>query len=206
MELQVKNLGDQTEQVLTVPEQVFNREFNEPLVHQIVVAYLAGSRAGTRAQKNRAAVSGGGAKPWRQKGTGRARAGTIRSPLWRGGGVTFAAKPQDHSQKVNKKMYRGAMRSIFSELQRQGRLLVVDNLTVAEPRTKLMKSLLAQLGIVDNVLLVSEALDEKVYLAARNLPRVEVRTVTGLDPVSLIRFDKVVITAGAVARVGEWLA
>lgn len=206
MELQVKNLGDQTEQTLTVPEQVFNREFNEALVHQIVVAYLAGSRAGTRAQKNRAAVSGGGAKPWRQKGTGRARAGTIRSPLWRGGGVTFAAKPQDHSQKVNKKMYRGAMRAIFSELQRQGRLLVVDNLTVAEPRTKLMKSLLAQLGIVDNVLLVSEAVDEKVYLAARNLPKVEVCDVAGLDPVSLIRFDKVVITAGAVARVGEWLA
>lgn len=206
MELQVKNLGEQTEQTLTVPEQVFAREFNEALVHQIVVAYLAGSRAGTRAQKNRAAVSGGGAKPWRQKGTGRARAGTIRSPLWRGGGVTFAAKPQDHSQKVNKKMYRGAMRAIFSELQRQGRLLVVDNLTVAEPRTKLMKSLLAQLGIVDNVLLVSEAVDEKVYLAARNLPKVEVCDVAGLDPVSLIRFDKVVITAGAVARVGEWLA
>lgn len=206
MELQVKNLGEQTEQTLTVPEQVFAREFNEALVHQIVVAYLAGSRAGTRAQKNRAAVSGGGAKPWRQKGTGRARAGTIRSPLWRGGGVTFAAKPQDHSQKVNKKMYRGAMRAIFSELQRQGRLLVVDNLSVAEPRTKLMKSLLAQLGIVDNVLLVSEAVDEKVYLAARNLPKVEVCDVAGLDPVSLIRFDKVVITAGAVARVGEWLA
>ena len=206
MELQVKNLGGQTEQTLTVPEQVFNREFNEALVHQIVVAYLAGGRAGTRAQKNRAAVRGGGAKPWRQKGTGRARAGTIRSPLWRGGGVTFAARPQDHSQKVNKKMYRGALRAIFSELQRQGRLLVVDSLTVAEPRTKLMKSLLAQLGIVDNVLLVSEAVDEKVYLAARNLPKVEVRDVAGLDPVSLIRFDKIVITAGAVARVGEWLA
>ena len=206
MELPVRNLGDQTEQTVTVPEQVFNREFNEALVHQIVVAYLAGGRAGTRAQKNRAAVRGGGAKPWRQKGTGRARAGTIRSPLWRGGGVTFAARPQDHSQKVNKKMYRGALRAIFSELQRQGRLLVVDNLTVAEPRTKLMKALLAQLGIVDNVLLVSEALDEKVYLAARNLPKVEVREVAGLDPVSLIRFDKVVITAGAVARVGEWLA
>ena len=206
MELQVKNLGDQTEQTLTVPEQVFNREFNEALVHQIVVAYLAGGRAGTRAQKNRAAVRGGGAKPWRQKGTGRARAGTIRSPLWRGGGVTFAAQPQDHSQKVNKKMYRGALRAIFSELQRQGRLLVVDSLTVAEPRTKLMKALLAQLGIVDNVLLVSETVDEKVYLAARNLPKVEVRDVAGLDPVSLIRFDKIVITAGAVARVGEWLA
>ncbi len=206
MELQVKNLGDQTEQTLTVPEQVFNREFNEALVHQIVVAYLAGGRAGTRAQKNRAAVRGGGAKPWRQKGTGRARAGTIRSPLWRGGGVTFAARPQDHSQKVNKKMYRGALRAIFSELQRQGRLLVVDSLTVAEPRTRLMKALLAQLGIVDNVLLVSETVDEKVYLAARNLPKVEVRDVAGLDPVSLIRFDKIVITAGAVARVGEWLA
>jgi large subunit ribosomal protein L4 len=206
MELQVKNLGGQTEQTLTVPEQVFNREFNEALVHQIVVAYLAGGRAGTRAQKNRAAVSGGGAKPWRQKGTGRARAGTIRSPLWRGGGVTFAARPQDHSQKVNRKMYRAALRTIFSELLRQGRLLIVDGLAVAEPRTKLMMALLARLGIVDNVLLVTEALDENVYLAARNLPKVEVCEVAGLDPVSLIRFDKVVITAGAVARVGEWLA
>jgi len=206
MELQVKNLGGQTEQTLTVPEQVFNREFNEALVHQIVIAYLAGGRAGTRAQKNRAAVSGGGAKPWRQKGTGRARAGTIRSPLWRGGGVTFAARPQDHSQKVNRKMYRAALRTIFSELLRQGRLLIVDGLAVAEPRTKLMMALLARLGIVDNVLLVTEALDENVYLAARNLPKVEVCEVAGLDPVSLIRFDKVVITAGAVARVGEWLA
>ena len=175
-------------------------------MHQIVVAYLAGGRAGTRAQKNRAAVSGGGAQPWRQKGTGRARAGTIRSPLWRGGGVTFAARPQDHSQKVNRKMYRAALRAIFSELLRQGRLLVVDGLAVAEPRTKLMMALLARLGIVDNVLLVTEALDENVHLAARNLPKVEVCEVAGLDPVSLIRFDKVVITAGAVARVGEWLA
>ncbi len=206
MELQVKNLGDQTEQTLTVPEPVFNREFNEALVHQIVVAYLAGGRAGTRAQKNRAAVSGGGAKPWRQKGTGRARAGTIRSPLWRGGGVTFAARPQDHSQKVNRKMYRAALCAIFSELLRQGRLLVVDALTVAGPKTKLMTALLAKLDIVDNVLLVTEAVDENVYLAARNLPKVEVCEVAGLDPVSLIRFDKVVITAGAVARVGEWLA
>lgn len=206
MELQVKNLSDQADRMLTVPEQVFDREFNEALVHQIVVAYLAGGRAGTRAQKNRAAVRGGGAKPWRQKGTGRARAGTIRSPLWRGGGVTFAARPQDHSQKVNRKMYRAALRAIFSELLRQERLLVVDALTLAEPRTRLMTALLAKLGIVDNVLLVNEALDKNVYLAARNLPNVEVCEVAGLDPVSLIRFDKVVITAGAVARVGEWLA
>ena len=206
MELQVKNLSDQADRMLTVPEQVFDREFNEALVHQIIVAYLAGGRAGTRAQKNRAAVRGGGAKPWRQKGTGRARAGTIRSPLWRGGGVTFAARPQDHSQKVNRKMYRAALRAIFSELLRQERLLVVDALTLAEPRTRLMTALLAKLGIVDNVLLVNEALDKNVYLAARNLPNVEVCEVAGLDPVSLIRFDKVVITAGAVARVGEWLA
>ena len=206
MELQVKNLSDQAEHRLTVPEQVFDREFNEALIHQIVVAYLAGGRAGTRAQKNRAAVRGGGAKPWRQKGTGRARAGTIRSPLWRGGGVTFAARPQDHSQKVNRKMYRAALCAIFSELLRQDRLLVVDALTLAEPRTRLMTALLAKLGIVDNVLLVSEALDKNVYLAARNLPKVEVCEVAGLDPVSLIRFDKIVITAGAVVRVGEWLA
>ena len=206
MELPVKNASGQPEQTVSVPDEVFARNFNEALVHQVVVAYLAGGRAGTRAQKNRAAVSGGGAKPWRQKGTGRARAGTIRSPLWRGGGVTFAARPQDHSQKDNKKMYRAALRAIFSELLRQDRLLVVNDFTMAEPRTKLIAARLAELGITDSALLVTEVMDRNLSLSARNLPKVDVREVAVLDPVSLIRFDKVVITAGAVARVGEWLA
>jgi large subunit ribosomal protein L4 len=207
MELQVKNdHGQAFGQTLSVSDKTFGREFNEALVHQVVIAYLAGGRAGTRAQKNRSAVSGGGAKPWRQKGTGRARAGTIRSPLWRGGGVTFAASPQDHSQKVNKKMYRAAMRCIFSELLRQERLLVVSDFTLAEPKTKLMLARLADLGIKDSVLLVTEVPDQNLYRSARNLPNVEVREVNKLDPIGLIRYDKVIITMSALEKVEEWLA
>jgi large subunit ribosomal protein L4 len=206
MELAVQPLGGQAAgQTVAVPDRVFDQPFNEPLVHQIVVAYLAGGRAGTRAQKSRAEVSGGGRKPWRQKGTGRARVGSIRSPLWRGGGVTFAARPQDHSQKVNRKMYRAALRSIFSELRRQERLLVVGDLALAEPKTRLMVARLAELGIQSSALLVTDAPDRNLELSARNLPQVAVREVSRLDPVSLIRFDKVVLTTGAVARVGEWL-
>lgn len=207
MELQVKNAhGQAFGQTLSVSDETFGRDFNEALVHQVVIAYLAGGRAGTRAQKNRSAVSGGGAKPWRQKGTGRARAGTIRSPLWRGGGVTFAASPQDHSQKVNKKMYRAAMRCIFSELLRQERLLVVSDFTLAEPKTKLMVAQLADLGIEDSVLLITEAQDQNLYRSARNLPNVEVREVSKLEPVGLIRYDKVIITTGALEKVEEWLS
>lgn len=206
MELQVINTNGQgSPGQIKVAEEIFGQDFNEALVHQVVVAHMAASRAGTRAQKTRSEVSGGGAKPWRQKGTGRARAGTIRSPLWRGGGVTFAARPQDYSQKVNKKMYRAAMRSIFSELLRQDRLLVVDELSVAEPKTKAMAARLAELGL-DKALLVTHEVDSNLYLASRNLPRVDVREVTNLDPVSLIRFDKIVITVAALNRVGEWLA
>ncbi len=207
MELQVKNShGQAVGQTILVSDETFGREFNEALVHQVVIAYLAGGRAGTRAQKNRSAVSGGGAKPWRQKGTGRARAGTIRSPLWRGGGVTFAASPQDHSQKVNKKMYRAAMRCIFSELLRQERLLLVSNFTLAEPKTKLMVAQLADLGIGDSVLLITAAQDQNLYRSARNLANVEVREVSKLDPVGLIRYDKVIITAGALEKVEGWLS
>jgi large subunit ribosomal protein L4 len=207
MELQVKNVhGQAFEQTLSVSDEAFGREFNEALVHQVVIAYLAGGRAGTRAQKNRSAVSGGGAKPWRQKGTGRARAGTIRSPLWRGGGVTFAASPQDHSQKVNKKMYRAAMRCIFSELLRQERLLVVSDFTLAEPKTKFMVAQLADLGIEDSVLLITEAQNQNLYRSARNLPNVEVREASKLDPVGLIRYDKVIITTSALEKVEEWLS
>ena len=182
----------------------FDKEFNEDLVHQVVTAYLAGARQGTRAQKNRAAVSGGGKKPWRQKGTGRARAGTIRSPIWRSGGVTFAAQPQDHSQKVNKKMYRAAMRSILSELARQDRLVVVDELTLAEPKTKLLLSTLSALGLTD-ALLVSEDVSDNLYLASRNLHKVGVVDVEGIDPVSLIAAAKVVITVPALKKFEELL-
>ena len=177
-------------------------------MHQAVVAYLAGGRAGTRAQKTRAEVRGGGLKPWRQKGTGRARAGTTRGPLWRGGGVTFAARPQDHTQKLNRKMYRAAMRAIFSELLRQERLLLVDALDFPEIKTKHMIAQLANLGLTEQrrVLLVTESVDLNLYLSARNLRGVAVSDVVGLDPVTLVGSDTVVMTVGALQRVGEWLA
>lgn len=200
MELMVKGAD-----ALTVSETTFGREFNEALVHQVVVAYAAGARQGTRAQKTRSEVSGGGAKPWRQKGTGRARAGTIRSPIWRTGGVTFAAKPQDHSQKVNKKMYRGAMKSILSELVRQERLIVVDNFSVEAPKTKELVAKLKELELND-VLIITGEVDENLFLAARNLYKVDVRDVAAIDPVSLIAFDKVLMTAAAVKQVEEMLA
>jgi len=209
MELQIKNVTSGTVSgQLAVADETFAKPFNEPLVHQVVVAYLAGARAGTRAQKNRAQVRGGGAKPFRQKGTGRARAGTTRGPLWRGGGVTFAARPQDHSQKVNKKMYRAAMRSIFSELVRQDRLMVVESLELPEIKTKQMIAQLTTLGLAEQsrVLLVSEEVDTNLYLSARNLPNVAVIDTIGLDPVSLAGSDTVVMTVDAMRRVGEWLA
>ena len=191
-------------QAIEVSERTFGGEFNETLVHQAVVAYMAGGRQGTRAQKTRSEVSGGGKKPWRQKGTGRARAGTIRSPIWRSGGTTFAAKPQDHSQKLNKKMYRAAMRSILAELVRQDRLVVVDDFAVAAPKTKELAAKLAGLGLND-VLIVSESVDQNLYLAARNLPHVDVRDVQGSDPVSLIAYEKVLITVSAVKKFEELL-
>ncbi|WP_105903564.1 50S ribosomal protein L4 [Vibrio gangliei] len=200
MELMVKGAD-----ALTVSETTFGREFNEALVHQVVVAYAAGARQGTRAQKTRSEVSGGGAKPWRQKGTGRARAGTIRSPIWRTGGVTFAAKPQNYSQKVNKKMYRGAMKAILSELVRQERLIVVDNFSVEAPKTKDLVAKLKDLELND-VLIVTSEVDENLFLAARNLYKVDARDAAGIDPVSLIAFDKVLMTAEAVKQVEEMLA
>ena len=208
MELQIKNASGAASGQIAVAEETFARPFNEALVHQVVVAYLAGGRAGTRAQKNRSDVRGGGAKPWRQKGTGRARAGSSRSPIWRGGGVTFAARPQDHSQKVNRKMYRAAMRAIFSELLRQDRLTVVDALDMPEIKTRRMVEQLAALGLAEQrrVLLVAEEVDMNLYLSVRNLPNVAVSDVHGLDPVSLIGSDAVVMTADAVKSVGEWLA
>ena len=185
-------------------DEAFGADYNEPLVHQVVTAYLAGERQGTKKQKNRSQVRGGGAKPWRQKGTGRARAGTIRSPIWVGGGRAFAARPRDYSQKVNKKMYRGALRSLVSELVRRERLVVVDELTLEAPKTRLLAEALKKLDLSD-VLIVTEAFDETLYLAARNLPHVGIVDVSDVDPVTLIRFDKVLITVPALKLIEERL-
>jgi large subunit ribosomal protein L4 len=204
VELSIVKPGGSDAGKVSVSDVAFAREFNEYLVHQVVTAFLAGGRQGTRAQKNRSAVSGGGAKPWRQKGTGRARAGTIRSPIWRSGGVTFAAKPQDHSQKVNKKMYRAALRSILSELARQERLVVVEELVLDQPKTKELVKQLAGYGL-ENVLIVSEEVAENLYLASRNLHKVDVRDVAGIDPVSLVAYDKVMVTVSALKKFEEML-
>ena len=185
-------------------DSTFGREYNESLVHQVVTAYMAGGRQGTRAQKNRSQVRGGGAKPFRQKGTGRARAGTIRSPLWRSGGVTFAARPQDHTQKVNKKMYRGAMRAIFSELARRGNLMLVDAFTLDTPKTKTLATKLKDMGLED-VLIVTEGLEQNLYLASRNLMHVHALAVESVDPVSLLRCRNVLMTTTAAKRLEEWL-
>ena len=205
MELSVVKPGNKAAGTVAVSEANFAREYNEALVHQVVTAFLSGARQGTRAQKTRSEVAGGGKKPWRQKGTGRARAGTIRSPIWRAGGVTFAAKPQDHSQKVNRKMYRAAMRSILSELARTDRLMIVEALDVDQPKTKLLVETLKGYG-VDNVLIVADNVDKNLYLASRNLHKVDVRDVEGADPVSLIAYDKVMITVDAVKKFEEALA
>ncbi|MFT4653048.1 MAG: large subunit ribosomal protein L4 [Kangiellaceae bacterium] len=201
MELSLKDAKG----ALEVSDATFGREFNEALVHQVVVAFGAGARQGTKAQKTRAEVRGGGKKPWRQKGTGRARAGTIRSPIWVGGGRAFAAKPRDFEQKVNKKMYRGAIKSILSELVRQERLIVVEKFGVEAPKTKELLSKLNELELKD-VLIVTAEVDENLFLASRNLYKVDVRDVQGIDPVSLIAFEKVLMTADAVKQLEEALA
>lgn len=205
MKLKVVSKGAQAEDV-QVSDATFAREFNETLVHQVVTAYMAAGRAGTKAQKTKAEVRGGGIKPWRQKGTGQARAGSIRSPIWVGGGRAFAAKPRDFSQKVNRKMYRGALRSMLSELARQERLVVANGLELDAPKTKQLVQKLADLGVGSNVLVLIEAHDEKLELAARNLPYVDVLPVNALDPLSLARHDKVVATVGAVRLLEERLA
>jgi large subunit ribosomal protein L4 len=190
---------------IQVSDAVFGADFKEALVHQVVVAYMAGARAGTKAQKNRSAVSGGGAKPFRQKGTGRARQGTSRSPIMRAGGVTFAAQPRNYAQKVNRKMYRGAVRSILSELVRQDRLVVVDEFSVDAPKTKQLLARLDGMGITD-ALIVTEGFDENLMLASRNLYHVDARALNELDPVSLIGYERVVITAAALKALEEKLA
>ncbi|MBA3980874.1 MAG: 50S ribosomal protein L4 [Alcanivorax sp.] len=199
------NLNTASGGTVSVSEVAFGKDFNEPLVHQVVVAFMAGGRQGSKAQKTRSEVSGGGKKPWRQKGTGRARAGTIRSPIWRSGGVTFAAKPRDYEQKVNRKMYRGALQCILSELVRQERLVVVDEFALEAPKTKALQEKLKGLGL-DNVLIVADQVDENLFLSARNLPHVDVRDVQGVDPVSLIAFEKVLVTVPALKKLEEALA
>ena len=194
------NLKTVSGSAVELSEVAFGREFNEALVHQVVTAYLAGGRQGSRAQKSRGEVSGGGKKPFRQKGTGRARAGSIRSPIWVGGGKTFAARPQDWSQKVNRKMYRGAMQCILAELVRQDRLVLVEEFAIDAPKTK---DLLAKLNDLNAVraLIVTDAVDENLYLAARNLPHVDVVDAAAIDPVSLIAFDKVVMSVAAAKKI-----
>ena len=186
-------------------DRTFAVDYNEPLVHQVVTAYMAGGRRGTKARKSRAEVRGGGAKPWRQKGLGRARAGSIRSPIWRGGGATFAARPRSFAQKVNRKMYRGAMRSILSELVRRERLLVVEDFVLEKPKTKDMVARLSTLGLAD-VLIVTEQRDDVLTLAARNLRDVSVQRCAEVDPVSLLTFDKVVMTVAAAKGIEERFA
>ncbi len=197
--------GKASKKTVELSDVSFAADFNEGLVHQVVTAYLAGGRSGTRSQKTRSQVRGGGAKPWRQKGSGRARAGTIRSPLWRSGGVTFAAKPQDWSQKVNKKMYRAGMRSILSELARQDRLVVLDDFKLEQPKTKMLAEQLKAMEL-DSVLIVVEEMNENLYLAARNLYKVGLCEAGSVDPVSLVRFDKVLTTVSALKKIEESLA
>jgi len=193
------NLKTVSGAAIELSEVAFGKDFNEALVHQVVVAYMAGARQGTKAQKSRAEVSGGGKKPFNQKGSGRARAGSIRSPIWRGGGKSFAARPQDWDQKVNRKMYRGAMQCILAELVRQDRLVFVEDFTVTAPKTKELLGKLNALGL-KNALIITDAVDENLYLAARNLPHVEVIDTTAVDPVSLIGFDKVLMSVPAAKK------
>jgi large subunit ribosomal protein L4 len=202
MKLQLKNATPASE--IQLSDAAFDRAYNESLIHQVVTAYQAAGRAGTKAQKTRAEVRGGGKKPWSQKGTGQARAGSIRSPIWVGGGRTFAAKPRDFTQKVNRKMYRAAMQSMVSELARTDRLFAVESMELAAPKTKLLISKLAEYGLTRALILV-EAYEEKLFLAARNVPYVEVIPVASLDPLSLIKHDKVVATVGALKLLDQRL-
>ena len=202
MKVQLKNAKPASE--IQLSDAAFGRDYNEALVHQVVTAYMAAGRAGTKAQKTRAEVRGGGKKPWSQKGTGQARAGSIRSPIWVGGGRTFAAKPRDFSQKVNRKMYRAAMQTMVSQLVRDDRLVAVESIELSAPRTKLLISKLAEFGLSRALILV-EAYEEKLFLAARNIPHVEVMAVAALDPLSLVKHDKVVATVGALKLLDQRL-
>ena len=204
MQLELLNEQGQATAKVEAPDTVFARDYNEALVHQVVTAYMAGGRSGTKRQLSKAEVRGGGIKPWKQKGGGRARAGSIRSPIWVGGGRAFAARPRDFTQKVNRKMYRGAISSLLSELVRLDRLTVVESFALEAPKTKLLATQLKKWEL-ENVLIVVEALDEKLFLAARNLPHVEVLEVSRLNPLSLASYDKVLATVGAVKMIEERL-
>ncbi|MEK9649873.1 MAG: 50S ribosomal protein L4 [Gammaproteobacteria bacterium] len=195
---------DSAKQNIQISDEIFSNEFNSDLVHQVVTSYLSGARQGSHSQKNRSDVRGGGKKPFRQKGTGRARAGTIRSPLWRGGGVAFASSPRDYSKKVNKKMYRAAIRSILSELLRQERLLAISTPKFIEPKTKLMASYLKDLQL-ENALIIVDELDTNLYLSARNIPNLDVVTVKEINPVILLRSEKVAVTPEAFILIEEWM-
>ena len=201
--MKIELLSSTKNQDINISDNAFSKDFNESLVHQAVVSFMAGSRQGTSKQKTRSEVRGGGKKPYRQKGTGRARAGTIRSPLWRGGGVTFAATPRDYSKKINKKMYRAAIRSIFSELLRQGRLVAIEQPVLEKPKTKEINNFLNEFSL-SKVLIITDELDINLYLSARNIPNVDIITVREINPVNLLKAQKVAVTADAFKKIEEW--
>ena len=202
--MKIELLSSTKNQDINISDNAFSKDFNESLVHQAVVSFMAGSRQGTSKQKTRSEVRGGGKKPYRQKGTGRARAGTIRSPLWRGGGVTFAASPRDYSKKINKKMYRAAIRSIFSELLRQGRLVAIEQPVLEKPKTKEINNFLNEFSL-SKVLIITDELDINLYLSARNIPNVDIITVREINPVNLLKAQKVAVTADAFKKIEEWI-
>jgi large subunit ribosomal protein L4 len=202
--MKIELLSSTKNQDINISENAFSKDFNESLVHQAVVSFLAGSRQGTSKQKTRSEVRGGGKKPYRQKGTGRARAGTIRSPLWRGGGIAFAASPRDYSKKINKKMYRAAIRSIFSELLRQGRLVAIEKPVLEKPKTKEIANFLKEFSL-SKVLIITDELDVNLYLSARNIPNVDIITVREINPVNLLKAQKVAVTADAFKKIEEWI-
>jgi len=202
--MKIELLSSTKNQDINISENAFSKDFNESLVHQAVVSFLAGLRQGTSKQKTRSEVRGGGKKPYRQKGTGRARAGTIRSPLWRGGGIAFAATPRNYSKKINKKMYRAAIRSIFSELLRQGRLVAIEKPVLEKPKTKEIANFLKEFSL-SKVLIITDELDVNLYLSARNIPNVEIITVREINPVNLLKAQKVAVTADAFKKIEEWI-
>ena len=202
--MKIELLSSTKNQDINISENAFSKDFNEALVHQAVVSFLAGSRQGTSKQKTRSEVRGGGKKPYRQKGTGRARAGTIRSPLWRGGGIAFAATPRDYSKKINKKMYRAAIRSIFSELLRQGRLVAIEKPVLEKPKTKEIANFLNEFSL-SKVLIIIDELDINLYLSARNIPNVDVITVREINPINLLKPHKVAVTSEALKQIEEWV-
>ena len=202
--MKIELLSSTKNQDINISDNAFSKDFNESLVHQAVVSFMAGSRQGTSKQKTRSEVRGGGKKPYRQKGTGRARAGTIRSPLWRGGGVTFAATPRDYSKKINQKMYRAAIRSIFSELLRQGRLVAIEQPVLEKPKTKEIANFLKEFSL-SKVLIITDELDVNLYLSSRNIPNVDIITVREINPVNLLKAQKVAVTAEAFKKIEEWI-